>query len=1336
MNKTPTDEMKENEYTLEGQARQQALESIEGMNAYAQDLEEQVAEQQLAEEEEDSELPSTNPTPEVKTETPSKKPKVDKYGWGTKKQSIRDVQIGGELEGFAEDPRYAAELATAIPTGGLDFATSAANFALSKLEKFGVPQIPTVTKFENEEAQVVRNLASIVLPSYLLGKPALGGATKLQASLGPKLGKLGQLGNDIAFKKFAQTGLSAGIGAGVDYIAPVNSEDHNALGELKKAWPQTWGWVSDDFATLDSDSPEIKRQKNAKEGVLLSLGADIIVAGVKTWANRGAIKRLTTWLPENEQAKAVTDRLNAEKAKIETPEDVIVEGVKRRTEDMDELGAYGVSKSVNLDEKPIFGYHDLYNDMEMGMRSADPGGVLGASVDVVKINGNIDTVYGRLGSVFTEGALKFGLEADEGAQVLIKGLGEQLTEAGEYGYKTSNGRYLSFAEISEAGDNLAADLMNMDVATMKRSLDAHQFVDGETGAKVLTSSGYNAAFKAIKKYLKEYASVDQAKAYAYASTSLGGQISDMAEAARLVDGSVAVARAQEEILDRIEFLMTAKAQTSYVRGRALNMTNIWNRAKNWSKDQYKQMFQLAEAETDAVPQALRAKAEEAKQTVETLRNVSRQRPELLGPLMLAYEHTDGNINSMHKLNEYVRNSTGVIRKNFFDANPEIPSAWIQGVWSNIYNSVLSSLVTPLKAGTSNVLLLIERPIATFIGAAINGDPRTRRRAIYQYRAFADTFSSAFTHMNEVYKRAAKDPSAIGSIVRDDIARKNERTMEILNATADAFAEKGELGPAAMVGQIEEMNALADHPWLRFGPNAMSAFDGFTQSVIGSVEARGRAFDMVNASNGALNPDLMDTIADKTYKAMFDKNGMITDKAVDYASREIAMNLDNNASKALSELLRDAPAFKPFVMFPRTSMNMALFAGSHNPLGLLPAARFQQDVHKFSRKFENMPIEEVEALLTSRGLKFDSTNIESIYSNIAAEMKGRKAIGALAVFTASGLFMADRLHGNGHFDKETQRARRDYDWQPKSVKGLDGKWYSYADLGPVSDWIALTADISDNIVDGTLTTGEGTGLLNKIGFILSSSVTSKSLMAGLEPMNDVLSGNTAALSRWTASFGSGLIPLSGLRNDMSRLMSPQLKYLEQETFSLMSNRNPILKESLHDKHDYIDGGLIGVPSPWTRIWNTFTPWKVNDAISEEKQFLIDVEFDRRPSLSTNGRGIPLTAEQKSAVAEKMGEQKIFLKEIKKIMATTDGKRFREEFKRARAVNQEIDISDFDYLHNQLNQALSGAVDYAIGEIDENLQGQIRREEYRQNQIQSATEKGDVDALEQLTKYNYE
>ncbi len=1318
MNKSPIDEMNENEITDVEKNRADAMESIQSMN---DDMYDEIQSAQA----DQSTGVTSNPSPENKT-PPQQEQKLEKP-----EQQAEE----GKPEKYGFLPRGVAEFTTAPGAGVADFAVGSLNM-LGKtiMRDLDVPQIPTLTKFESKEAQVVRDLSSVVIPSVVLGGYASQGAKAFQAARGAKLGRLGKLGNDIAFKKFAETGLAGGTGAAVDYVAPVNSEDLNALGEMKKAWPQTWGWVSDDFAALDSDSPEIKRQKNMKEGVLLSIGADILVAGAKLILDKRGVQAATSWIPENERAKAVTDRLNANKAKIKTPEDEIAAAAEKRIEELQELGDYGVSKSVDLDEKPIFGYHDLYDDVEMGMRTADDGGVLAASVDLVRIEGNIDTVYGRVGSVFTEGALQFAADNDEGAMVLIKGLGQQLSDVGPYGYRTSNGRYLSFAEISEVGDRHTAALMNMDVASMKRFFEPLSQVDKETGATILTSEGYNAAFKSISKYLKEYATLDQAKAYMYASTSLAGQVSDMAEGARLVDGSRAMVRAQEEILDRIEFLMTAKAQTSYVRGRALNMTNVWNRTKNWTKDKFKQMSLMAEAEMDEVPAALREKAAEAKQTIETLRNIQKERPQMLGPLMLAYEVTDGNINSMTKLNEYIRNSTGMLSKAFFDARSDMPSAWTQGVWANIYNSVLSSLVTPIKAGASNAAIMIERPIATFVGAAINGDKKTIRRGLYQYGAFVDTFTSAYSHMNEVFKRASKDPSSVGYVMRDDIARKNSQQMEILNAHADAAEEMGELGPAAIVGHIEELNALSEHPWLRFGPNAMTAFDGFTRSVIGSVEARGRAYDMINASNGALDADMMDDIAKQTYNQMFDKNGMITDKAVEHASREIAMNLDNNASEALSELLRDAPAFKPFMMFPRTSMNMALFAGSHNPLGLLPASKFQNAVHQFSRKFEEMPLKDVEDLLTKRGIPYDSSNIEVVYNNIAAEMKGRKAIGALSVFTAGGMFMADRLHGNGHFDKETQRVRRDADWQPKSYKGLDGRWYSYADLGPVSDWIALTADVMDNLVDGTLTPRDGQDLMNKLGFVLSASVTSKSLMAGLEPMNDVFAGNPAALARWGASFGSGLAPLSGLRNDLSRLMTPQLKEVEQEITSLIANRNPIGKEGLANKYDYIDGGLVGVPSNWTRIWNTFTPWKVSDSISPEKQFLIDIEFDGRPTLSTNGKGVDLTEDQKSAIAQKMGEQGEYKKAIQAVMNGKDGKEFRRSYKEGRQAEAALDVGNWDNVHYELHQALRTSIRFAIDSLDEEMKNEINNQQYAADLKATAARRGDVEQLRRLQKYN--
>ena len=588
-------------------------------------------------------------------------------------------------------------------------------------------------------------------------------------------------------------------------------------------------------------------------------------------------------------------------------------------------------------------------------------------------------------------------------------------------------------------------------------------------------------------------------------------------------------------------------------------------------------------------------------------------------------------------------------------------------------------------------------------------------------------------MNEVYKRAAKDPTSVGYVMRDDIAVKNERSMEILNAFADAEEARGNLGPAAVVGHIEELQALERHPWLRFGPNAMTAFDGFTRSVIGSVEARGRAYDLINTSGGAVDDVFMDDISKMIYKDMFDENGMITDKAVEYASREIAMNLDGALTQSVNEILQAAPLAKPFLMFPRTSTNMLMFAGSHNP-----AALFHKKLSDFGRPFEELSKKEVEELLTRRGLTYTDATLESTYNTVRAEMKGRKAVGMLAVMTAGMMYLQGNIRGYGHFDKEVQRVRRDANETPLTYKGLDGRWYSYENFGAISDWLALTATIMDQVVDGTLTPNNGEMMFNKMAFILASSVTSKSFMAGLEPMGDVFAGNPAAMSRWGASFGSGLAPLSGLRNDLSRLLTPQLKEVEQELNQLIANRNPIAKDQLPNKYDYIDGGLIGVPQdPWTRIWNTFSPWKVSDEISPEKQFLIDVEFDGRPVLSTNGKGVELTTDMKSEIARIMGEDKYYKKEINKIMNSQDGRAFREEFKQALAANKNkrlpLDVSKYGNIHFKLEKALRQSMKRAINRMDPGMKTEVRNLQALEKRLVKAQKEGDLEKIRKLNNY---
>ena len=251
------------------------------------------------------------------------------------------------------------------------------------------------------------------------------------------------------------------------------------------------------------------------------------------------------------------------------------------------------------------------------------------------------------------------------------------------------------------------------------------------------------------------------------------------------------------------------------------------------------------------------------------------------------------------------------------------------------------------------------------------------------------------------------------------------------------------------------------------------------------------------------------------------------------------------------------------------------------------------------------------------------------------------------------------------------------------------------------------------------------MMNKMGFILSANITNKSFLAGLEPLNDVFSGNPAAINRWASSFASSFVPGSGLRNEFARLLTPQLKEVEQELTQLIANRNPFSKEALPNVYDWVDGGLIRAPENfWQRLVNTYSPtFKRGDQISDIKQFLIDIEFDARPQLNTNGNGVEYSPLQRSQVTQIMGRDKIFAKEVQRIMNTPLGKNFRKEYKKAIANGVELDKSQFKDLHRMLRRALRNSQRVAESRIAE--RGIVNKKQYFNKAIENATRKGDIE-----------
>ena len=1151
--------------------------------------------------------------------------------------------------------------------------------ALGLLNLLPNVDIPRAPEFENEVAQSVREISSIVLPTIALGGIGTAGASRLAQG--------SKFLNDPLVKWIGTTSMNAGAGALVDYSVEFNQEDDNLAATLKQSWPRWFGWIPDSIATLDSDSPEVKRAKNVVEGAYLGIAVDLL-QGLSKFA-RG-LKSIQEGAPIPKTEKAGQYFKENVVVKGVDPEDVVEASAAARSDSLDELGTYNFSRSENLD-LPVYGYHDSYGYQEIATRSVDDYGIVGASVDAARIDNNIDTIYGRLGNPISEGAIKYSLEGVDNQLMVQKGLANELTAADLYGYKTAGGKVITPEMIQDTGERLAAQYYGMDVDQLRTKLNV---VVDENNTSVLSEAAYQGVTSTLKKYMDDFVNMDYMKAQAYLGTSMAGQISDTAQALRLTEGTPAIERAQEQILDRMEFLMVQKEMTEFTNKQGDKIFGFIRRlsdstAENLTTKKANELAKRVKGAPDEAAAAFQNIKENARRTMDNLREISQTQPEMLRPLMFAYEMTDGNVDTIAKMNRYLQESTGVLRKAFIDLNPEIPSVIMTGFWSNLYNSTLSAFGTTLKAVGSAGHLLIEKPLRTAAGGLATGDLHTLRKGWYQYTAGLEAVQASFGHMKQIFKRSGLDPNVIAA--RENYGVDSQQ-LAFINEFANAKAAQGDYGPQVFADMANNMNALANHPWLRFGSRGMQAVDGFTQSMVAFSESRGRAFDEIT-KGGRLpfDAEKADALSANLRSKMFDETGLIRDEVVQRTAGEISMNLDNVATDALSTMIKRAPILRPFLLFTKTPLNELRMAATYTPLGM-----FMKDVRAFAMPFEDMPGEEVARLLSQRGIEVNPATARAKYNEIRADVMGRQAFGALAVSGAVGLTMNGMMTGNGLYNKQKQALRRDADWQPRSIRVPGGGWVSYDNLGPITTWLSLTADVVDNF--DVLAPNDIGEQLRKLGFVLSSGLKDKTGLTGMESLMDILTLNPGSLKKWSAGFlTSAAVPGASQMSELGRLMDPGLKEVGQEFSDMIGNRNPITKLGLPDKFDWIDGGKVGVPDDWfQRVWNTYMPWKANGKISDEKQFLLDIEYDARPTLHTDGQGVELSNDQKSEVLDIMGRDGLFKEGIKRVMSRIPGgaEGFRERYMQAVNDGLDPDLSKFEGIHILLDRELKNAMNMAI------------------------------------------
>ena len=1177
--------------------------------------------------------------------------------------------IGGKQNADVRNPLNWANYPSAMGYGLMDFAADTANMVLP--DKYHIEKAP---KFESQALQAWREISGLVIPFLYIRKGITAGGTKLHGSgaAAKNLPLLHRLGNNPVFARFAMFGADTYSGILADQINTVNKANDTLATSWKRGNWLGSRWIPESW-TSDKLSPDQKHAANIREGGRLGFFGSILEGMVKIGrASRGTSK-VTQYLaevPSNQKVlnELVTDPLDSVKYSDDPIEDALLRSEARQVRDENLLSKFFINKNQPIEDYTV-GIHKFESESATGIIHKSTDGIIGAAKDQAQIANNIETTFGRLGNILTDAYRKFSLEPDAILErSLLKTLRDDLIKGGRYKVKLPNGGTLSSKLIDQEGRILAEIISDPTLSRGDLTKILSQFQSTVKGIKRLNPVGYKALEKAKINLLNSWGDVNTHKARAYLLTSEAGQISDLSRISRELVDENALRRVNDQILDRLKLF---EIETKISDFEWASKNRVFNELKNLAKrgntdDVLKRLKDFDSAYTNRIGNIIT----ESDNFIETLRSLQAYQPEFTKSLALAYEFSDGNVKTVKDLNKIISNMFGTASKAVVDwKDPNIPSMLIRGYWTNLFNSMLSGLGTIGRAAFGNIGGFIERPLSIAVGAMKAGDKLELQRMAHQYLGFVDTFQKGFGHLGRTFRKASENSVELSHLVRDDIAIRDIQQLRLAEEFAEASANKGEFGPTAILNWAKELQALGRDPRLRFGPNSLTSLDGFTQATLKVAEDKGKVFDMLleQFPDGNWTKTQWEEAYDAVSKSGFDSQGRITDTAVDYARREIALNLDTTGVSKFNEILGRVPALRSIFFFPKTSLNVGSLIGKFAPrldLRAVPGVRksftlpFLGDYVELlgdygTRSIDDFTVKEIEQILTKRGMDM-SGDYMSKFARLRYQVEGRAAIGNLAVMGAGLLAMQDRITGDGHWDPAVQKNRYSLGWKKRTYQGLDGKWHSYDFLGPLADWVALVVNGFDNFDQMSTTSLEKHE--KKLALLLAGSVTQPSGLSNMEVLFDLLSGQGAPTARWKAQMMNNTFPLGGFRNEIGKLLNPTLKVVKNDDVGeLIRNRNSWLDPfdptgGLGPRYDWITGRPIVTAEGglFTRMRNHMTPFKIYPKRSPEADFLINIEYDGQPHFYLSSKNVPYTSKEISELEHLIGKDGIFNAELKEIM----------------------------------------------------------------------------------------
>jgi len=1217
------------------------------------------------------------------------------------------------------------------------------------------------TRFDNEAQQQIREIMSVVLPAIASGGLTASALKGLPVTL-PWVTKAMIGTGAFSAQEMAIIGLSD------------QGEEHNAMRALADALPGLFGSkgripIPDAWKTLDSDSPAVRKKKNMYETAGLSIFGTILGAGVQFFGK----KQVLSWLEPksisatNYKVRQIVDeaepdklirlqeidellsskQLSNQNIDILSNEQIRLQNELGIVDNVDEIARRDISRKTQgqvdtAEWKKMIGAGDEFDpDVYPGIldeageakQITPPANIARNMADTTAIKQGVSA--GDPAPIITDAMRKKGLMVGDTSRGAVMGVAEEGRDIGRFdalvdGFRFSNKQmnaaawdiYTSIVDPGASVDDVKALFLE--------NRDVKNLLMGRFKVEVINEEQARAAAFAMRDLTDRFLGREVSEASARAMDTIGREASTMAEAIQTMGPYVDENRAMDLIIDKMQFLMDEYALNKYISGWQL-------RNKNWF-DQVppKELDTVIAQLTDEFVSAENAIHAKNIRFTNTLKELKRKNPLAIRPLVDAYAHTNGDVDSLAKLNKWAAQQVtpmGMLKS----PDPKQLNLFARSAWGVIYNNVLSGL-SAFRAGVGNTAQLIIKPITGFMGHGFWGlgdDFQGLKRTIYYNGAVFETNRRALHDAFHMMKKAHKDPDMMIKAYRKDFVFKGDKAWDIMEDMRAVWEAEGNTGKIIQYDIARGLKQLGAHPAMRYGMTGMVFPDVFTSTHLAHYLSRVRAYDDVFSEFGFADWKKINIAEKKHYSKFFDSDGLIKDDVLRSIAGEVQLNLDDGLANWINQGTTAYPATKFMMMFPRTSSNYIKNSLSWTPISLIPG------INKYSKTIYARTDDQIAAALLEHGIDMATTpNARVIWQNLRAEYTGRLIFSGMLSATLFNYAMAGNIRGNGHYNASRRtKERNQFGYETKTIN-IGGKWVSYKGIIGVEQILSIIGDMayySNDLDEHILSSWD-----SKLTWTIAASFLNETPLQGLEPLIAATNGDMSGWNRLIANSLRSTLPLSGGAGVLSNAITSSQKDLQGEINEYIANRLPYFSSQLPERIDIWTGEpLNDIDNPILRGLNAINPIQVSGTAEPWRIWLLESGWDGISMLKKDSTGsYTYTTEERELINKYIGEQQMY----KKLSRLMNSKAYQDDLEQlkilrtsnADLMNEQIQLRTKDLpLYRAINKIVRDAQKIAEARLlseRPDIAEVIRQQRYATSKMKS----GDVKGAAAIQKKNLE